>query len=353
MAYDPDQPDAGYRRILTQMLEDSMAKIRQLILHPPGGSPAAITWNRQRAQILLAQIQKELQQLRRGVARWSADTLRRTILAGWRAGQRQLEALAWKDRSLDPTLNASFSGFNADTLRTLANDTYRDLERAIDQTERRLQGTLYQMADNGLTAKEVNQIIAGGVIEGKPRQVIAGLRDQLRAIHGRELTINGRSYDTKSYGQMVANTRLREAAVLGRHARLQKDDVLHVVIIGNSTQWPCTAYLGKIYYIGSGSDPAGYPSIDSIDGPPFHPNCSKSTAPIVLQLASKEQLQTGQPDETSRQMAQVGVNSTAGRRLMQADNVQGAASERQRTIVRSITRQQQNAPKGAPPKERS
>lgn len=351
MAYDPDQPDAGYRRTLVQMLESRLAKIRQMILHPPGASAAAVEWNRHRAQILLAQIQKELSQLRQDVATWSADTLRRTIQAGWQAGQRQLEALAWKDRSLDPTFNASFAGFNPDTIRTLANDTYRDLERAIDQTQRRLQGTLYKMADNGLTAAQVNQIIAGGVIEGKPRQVIAGLRDELRAIHGQELTINGRNYDTKVYGQMVANTRLREAAVLGRHARLQKDDVLHVVIIGNSTQWPCTAYLGHIYYLGDGSDPAGYPNLDTLDGPPFHPNCSKSTAPIVLQLASKEQLQTGKPDEASRQMAQVGVNSTAGRRLMQADNVQGAARQRQRTIVRSITRQQQNAPKGAPPKK--
>jgi hypothetical protein len=310
MTYDPDQPAQKYLQTLEQYLTSALDKVREQILHPKGGTPASIEWNRNRALIIEAQIQRELMIVRKQINSWAETAFTAAAKQGWAAGQRQLAIMSLQTDSIDPALNASFAHFNMDTVRAIAQDSARDANLALDATQKGLSSTLRTMADNGLTAADVNQLMAGRIIEGKPGALMADLRTKLRAIHGdtitfasgRTMAIGGRN----GYARMLARTRLREAAVIGRHQRLVTDGVHYVTIIGRVTIYPCTRYLGKIYYIGPGEDPEGrYPNLNSLsDGrghpaPPFHPNCSKTTAPIVLELATHEQLQQGQPNQDS------------------------------------------------------
>lgn len=349
MTYDPDQLDPQYLRMLVQLLQSPLDHIREMILHPKGGTPESIEWNRSRATRTWYQIAEQIRRARQDLANWTGRAITSAAARGWREGRRQLDLMnpQWRSRGTDPSLKASFNIVDFDAVHALARDTYANINAGLQATEDRLRLTLRRMADNGLTAADVDLIQARGTIEGKPRQVIRDLRDELLRIHGKELTIPTKtggtmSWDTREYAQLVAHTRLREASVIGRHERLTRAGVDHVIIIGNITKYPCTAFLGKIYYIGDGRDPSGYPNLNTVKdarghaAPPFHPNCSKSTAPIVLDLATPEEIRRGQPDATSEQMAQVGVNSTAGVRLMQADNVRGQARERMAAIAESI-----------------
>jgi hypothetical protein len=53
----------------------------------------------------------------------------------------------------------------------------------------------------------------------------------------------------------------------------------------------CTAFLGQVFSLSGKSDK--YPAYSELPGggPPFHPNCSKSTRPFVEELASPAQLE--------------------------------------------------------------
>ncbi len=337
----PDAPNPILIRQLQEMLTGALARVRKLVENPPGGSDAGREWNRQRYASIHAQITRELDALKRLVAQWGGQAVSASAARGNADALRQLRQLSragWTPpgQGIDP----HFAVVNFDSVRVLARDTVADLSRAIDATQESIGRTLRTMADNGLTVREVNEIMSRGMIAGKPRDVVREITQSLQAIHGERLTIPTKGggtmeYQTRDYAGMVARTRLREASVIARHERLDSVGIRHVVIIGNRTQWPCTAYLGKIYCLGK-SD-GKYPSIASIDGPPFHPNCSKSTAPIVVDLATKQQLAEGRPDQSSRAMARVGVNSPAARRLMQGDQVQAQVKQRMKKITRSIT----------------
>lgn len=355
MSYDPDQPDPRYLLELEKMLTQLMDRINQQILHPTGATPESIEWNQNRAIQVGSQIAQMIQDVKKKMGVWTGKALSASASEGWAAAQRQIDALRKSGGTGPLTLKGpvplqfSFNLLNRDVITTLARDTYADVAKGLDHTGQVIQGTLKKMADNGMTAKDVNQILAGSIVEGKPKLAITQIKSALEAIHGKTITFpSGKTMEVggqNGYARMLARTRLRSAHVTARHARLQADGIHYVVIIGNITKYPCTAFLGKIYYIGAGTDPTGkYPRLDTLESngypaPPFHPNCSKTTAPIVIEYASPEQLAEGEPDDTSEQMAKVGANTYAGTLLMKSSNAPGQAVERMTSISKSIRSQ--------------
>jgi hypothetical protein len=107
-----------------------------------------------------------------------------------------------------------------------------------------------------------------------------------------------------------------------------------VTIVGRITPWFCTAYVGKVFSL-SGNDP-DFPPLDSVPGggPPFHPNCSKSTAPFIRELASDAQLKASRVDEDLKAMLTTD-QSTAQKRFK---DLQGkpAAEQRNEEIAASV-----------------
>ena len=89
--------------------------------------------------------------------------------------------------------------------------------------------------------------------------------------------------------------------VTSTNNRLAQVGIHLVAIVGLISKNFCTAYLGQVFSLdGNSSD---YPPLSSLPsgGPPFHPNCSKSTRAFVVELASEKQLTAadGIADEAS------------------------------------------------------
>lgn len=349
---DPDVVDPRHQKILSDMLTTSLKRCRQAILEPKGGSPESIQWNRQRAISQYNQIAGELAKLKKNVADWSGKTISASLDHGWKAAGEQLRSIGWDMRGMDhESLKTNWNAIDAHAVRALALDTYQDMQKAIDTTGDRMHKTLFQMADNGLTAADVNKIIAGGILSGHPTEPIRQLRQMLRAADDGTITVKDKNGDDMTfqaddYAKMVVQTRTRQASVIGRTARLKEQGVEHVIIIGRQSDNPCTAYLGKIFCIGK-SDGV-YPSLEEIDGPPFHPRCSKSTAPIVLELATEAQVESGKPDEDSTTVQKMGNTSKAVRAFKDLQ-IRQQVEGREKKVVQSIRQRAKDAGYNPPP----
>jgi hypothetical protein len=171
----------------------------------------------------------------------------------------------------------------------------RDLTIAAEGMGKLASGTLNKLSGLGVTPKEVNDILAGR-LTGAGRGGSLGtqyreLRDKLTAVNGKKVQIpckDGitREYDTKYYAEMISRTKTRQAIVEAKHQQFAAEGIDLVKIVGRISPHFCTAYLGHIYSISNTSKK--YPALDLLTvsgvpapGPPFHPNCSKSSIPYV------------------------------------------------------------------------
>ena len=96
--------------------------------------------------------------------------------------------------------------------------------------------------------------------------------------------------NVRSYANLVARTQVAEAHRVGTLTRLKQNRVNHVKISQHVQQKldECTPFAGKVFFIGDGVDPLGFPRLTSIPngGPPFHPNCKHVIIPFVVAFKS-------------------------------------------------------------------
>lgn len=346
---DPDHPDPGYLQSLVDILDAPMRRATELILHPKGATPASIEWNQNRHIQASAEMSRVIQSSKQQLGTWTGRAIGASASEGHAAALRQIVALqksgAFAAAGRGPiAIRAGFDRPNLDVVKALAHDTYRDGSLALDNTGNQVQQLLRKMSDNGLTGEQVNKIMTKSVIEGTPMSAQIEIRDLLEKIHGEQIVFpSGHVMPVGDYAKTLARTRLREAHVVARHGRLRKDGVLYVTIIGRISRYPCTSFLTKIFYIGEGADPLGrYPNLNTLHdarggaAPPFHCNCSKSTAPIIIEATPAAQLDEGEPDATSEKIGQLGTSSTAARRLADTVNVQAQGRDRVNSLAESI-----------------
>lgn len=346
---DPDQPDRRYLQSLLDILESPLKRANEMIIKPKGSTPASIEWNRNRATQASAEIARTIEQAKRALGTWSGAAVGASASQGHDAARRQIAALektgAFAAAGRAPiAIRPGFDTPNMDVVKVLAHDTYVDGLKAIDAAGATVQRLLRKMSENGLTAEQVNRILAKSVIDGTPMSAQVELRTLLEKIHGKQIVFpSGHVMNVDDYAKTLARTRLREAHVVARHTRLKKDGILYVTITGRISRYPCTAFLNKIFYIGEGRDPSGkYPNLNTLhdarggSAPPFHPNCSKSTAPVILEATPAEQREMGEPDKTSQKIAQIGVNSGGAQKLADSVNVRATGRRRVDSLAESI-----------------
>ncbi|MEI8194998.1 MAG: phage minor capsid protein, partial [Phycisphaerae bacterium] len=240
----------------------------------------------------------------------------------------------------------SFTMVDRKAVEVLARDTVGDLVKAAESLARTAATALRHMAATGVTKQEVNQILAGrAIIEGKPDLAIKELKALLEKVHGETVTIIDKNgdpieFDTGTYARMVANTKTREAVCQARHERLSEKGIDLVQIVGRVSKNFCTAYLGKVYSL-SGTDPK-YPPLSSLPGgrgpfppPPFHPNCSKSTAPFIAGLASKAALKVAAQTSGDENFLNENNQSKLQKTFINSNQMQIAA-QRQKNLVEDI-----------------
>lgn len=329
MRTDFDQPDPRVVTELTAQYEASAARLRDRILNPPGRNADARKWNQARAAELLSQVDQELANLRKMAADWTGTALERSMQRGIRTADEQARQAGIVNAG--SPLKGTFSVVDRGAAEVLARDTVGDLVKAANSMRSQAATVLHRMAATGVTNAEVNTILTGGVIEGQPQQAIRELRDALRKVHGEKVTItdkngNPMEFDSGYYAHMVAVTKTREATVMARHARLADRGIDLVTVVGRVSVNFCTAYIDKVFSL-SGTHPK-YPPVSSLPGggPPFHPNCTKSTAPFIEGLADPADLEAAAPDPELKQMLNVKDRSELQRRFQAQQGKQQATA---------------------------
>ncbi len=286
--------------LLASYFQTSADKFKSWLITPPGRTPKSQAFNQSWAQQKVQQLNQEINLLKARSSNWAAMNHREVAIAAAKTADNQARELGVL--SSDGTLQGRFGLIDVNTVKIFAADTvqrealktYHDLAKAADSMQDRTATLLRGTADLGLSQAEINRILAGGVIEGKPDVAIRTLRDELQKLHGDKVEIAGRNYDVKYYAEMVVRTRTRAASVIARHERLEALGLDLVSIVGRISDNFCTAFLGQVFSLSGRS--SKYPSYASLPGggPPFHPNCSKSTRPFVEALATKGQLATAE-----------------------------------------------------------
>ena len=281
---------------LVRWYAEARKRLREMILHPTG-TEAGQAFRQSRAALLIEQIDRIIRELDARSARWASKNLPAAYKDGIQAGLRQLEEAGV--RVPGNLIQGSFSLVDRRSLDLLAQDTLMTLRKASGAMAESAKSVLRQTAQIGLSERQINDIIAGGIIEGTPRETIRTLREELQRVNADQLVKvidkngNTRHYEPGYYADMVVRTKTREVVVKARHNRLNESGVDLVIIIGKPSDNFCSAFLGQIFSL-SGNHPK-YPAYSSLPGggPPFHPKCSKGTRPFVEALADPDDLPFG------------------------------------------------------------
>jgi hypothetical protein len=324
---------------LVRILEATAARLRVIVLEPPGRTANAALYNQSRAAQQLAKVNELLLAAKKHVATWTSKAMETAFTTGIQTAAKQL-----RDCGIEvagDVLKGSFSLVNTNALEVFARDTAIKLYGAIEATGQKATRTLRQMAAEGVSEQQVNEILAGrAIIQGDRPAAGRQLAELLRDVHGETVVVpckdgSVRNYDPKDYGQMVARTRVAEAMVTARHEQLQAHGVDLVIIIGRVSENWCTGFLGKVFSI-SGNDP-DYPALDDLPQgkPPFHPNCSKGTAPFIRGLVGTRQAKAAGPDDQLDMMLEA-KSQKEMQRVFDESHAAGAAEQRARSIVEEI-----------------
>ncbi len=303
--------------VLVRLYRRAATELREIVLHPPGGTSRARAFARTRATDQLRQVEDVLRKLGVDVAGWVGDHVPKAYLNGVIGARKQLEALG-VDGGEDSAIRGSFSLIDTRAMEVLAQDIYADLSKATNAMGDGAKRAVRKTAQQDLSEVQINTILARGILLGKPQQAIADLRKDLEAVAGKQLTIinkNGdpMTFDTGKYAEMIARTKTREVMERARHNRLESSGIELVRVIGAVSVNFCSAYLGAVFSL-KGNHPK-YPPLSSLPGgkgPPFHPNCSKSTRPFIEDLASETQLR--EADGVADLAKMTGINATTAQK---------------------------------------
>jgi hypothetical protein len=289
--------DSGVPRdesaLVANYFSEASARMKRMVLHPVGMKQSSREFRQARAAALVEQVNRISDRLKLGVSTWTTKSVPTAYRDGKaRADQQAIEAGV---RPRDSMLKGSFNLIDERAVVTFARNTIADFAKAADSMADRAASILRQTAQIGVSEADIDRVLAGGVIEGTPRQTIRALRDELRRVHGDEVEVVGRSgepmnFKVDYYAELVARTKTREAVEVARHERLQEHGLDLVSIVGRVSKSFCTAFLGQVFSLSGTS--SKYPALASLPGggPPFHPQCSKSTRPFIEHLASGRQL---------------------------------------------------------------
>lgn len=302
---------------LVSLYRSASVRLLSIVRHPPGSTSAARQFAAARASAQLAQVDRILAELRAGAAQWTGRALPRAVRDGIARGDQQA-----KDAGVKPSssgLKGSFDLVASRPIQLLARDIIHDLDSAAKSMATTTQRILRKTAQQNLAESDIDRILAGGLIEGKPAATIRQLRDELRRVAGgNTVTVidkNGTPihFDAGYYAKLVATTKTREATVVARHERLREKGLDLVTVVGRVSRNFCTAYLGRVFSLSGKSDK--YPALSSLPGghgPPFHPQCSKSTTPFVASLSSEEEIRQSHSDSDDAKLR--GVDATEAQR---------------------------------------
>jgi hypothetical protein len=193
---------------------------------------------------------------------------------------RQLAAIGLKvEVPKSGAMSASFALLNDTAIRVVAENLVISLNGAIDQFDRSVRGIIGR-AQNDLFRwqglETVGQKLTEGltVRQGRARMVNDLTEKGITAF----VDSRGRSWNLKSYSDMVVRTTTREATSEATLRRVEAEGHDYLIATKHRPTCPiCAARQGRVYCI-SGKDPR-FPSLKSVGNTPWHGNCGHSFVP--------------------------------------------------------------------------
>ena len=280
--------------VLSGYFGQAAARMREDLFHPQGKTVYTQSWNASWSAQKLQQHIKMLEQLDQIAAREIGRGMSRAISTGVRQANAQLAAAGVLARK--NAMMGSFGLTDTRQIELLAKDAAIHLQAATRSMRKVSETILRATQQYKLGEPEIRKVVAGGLLDGMPEhgriqlksafdrvalhEVVDQKTGEVHKVDGL-IEVNGRHYDTRYYSRMVYDTTASEAHVKATHQRFEEQGVDLVRIIGNRTKYFCTEYLGRIYSLSGKS--TKYPALSSLprNGPPFHPNCSKSTIAFI------------------------------------------------------------------------
>jgi hypothetical protein len=302
---------------LATVYRAAFVELGRIVEKPWGNTPLSKEWKQARAASLSYQIDQMLRGLGQQSAHFFGQQMPKVFIDGIQKAQTQARAVGIDAPPLG--LSARFSLIDRRALEVLANDAVKDLHKTALNTGEQAKMLLRRTAQADLSQADIDQVIQKGIIIGSPAEAIRNLRDQFRAVTDGKVRIKDKNgdqieYDAGDYARMVIRSKTRQAMTASRHQRLEELGLDLVSIVGRVSKYFCTAYLGQVFSL-SGKDDK-YPAITELPGygyygpvPPFHPDCSKSTRPFVVDLASEKQLDMAEGTDDEGQMLNVDTNT--------------------------------------------
>ena len=285
--------------------------VRDLAANPEASSPR---WRALRA----ARVAEEIARLVERTGGESRAALLASLAQTSREGRQlagaQLRQLGTErvERALDLGPGTiKDAGPRLEDVRAVALDSAARLEEAAGDHAARAQRVFRSFSDGPLSgvAKEtaVNEAIVRGLTSGDPRVAERAIRAQIgdltdeqieitaeyRRVGRQIIEVGNAQMSVRAYAEMVTRTRMREATESGSRAQQQEYGIELVVIDGANSRNFCTRYLGLVCALTrEATDGGRYPLLSSLPGqdgarargaggPPWHPNCTKSTSPWV------------------------------------------------------------------------
>jgi hypothetical protein len=269
---------------LVKLYTGAQDRLRAIVENPQGRTQGAQEFRQARAAAQLSQVDQILQQLGQQRNQWIGQSVPQAYRDGITRADSQAKAAGVRPEEIR-AVPGSFHQIDRDTVTVFARDIAADLAKAEGAIGENVKTVLRATAQQNLGEAEINRILAGGVIEGRPVATIKLLRDALQRVSGDQVTFpdkNGNpiTFETKYYAELVARTKTRQATEHGRHNRLKRLGLDLVSITGALSGNFCTAFLGQVFSLGGGS--AKYPALASLPGggPPFHPQLQQEHAAL-------------------------------------------------------------------------
>lgn len=311
---------------LVKLLKTASKEVRKIVLDP-AGTVGGKEFKRGRYAQISDQIDRELLLLKAKVRPWAKGAASKAVGEGRVTANRQAKEAGIAGEQL----SGSFNLIDVGTVNVFARQIVRDLDKAADSLGDNGKRWIRETQQAELSQVEISRILANGVITGQPVQTIKRLKDALEAVHGERVSFNDKngneiSFEVGYYAELVARTQTRMATVAARHERLEELGIDLVAIVGKVSDNFCTAFLGQVFSLSGKSDK--YPAYDSLPGggPPFHPNCSKSTRPFVEELATEKQLDHAEILDDSEQL--LGMNQAEAQKAFKDLQIRQQVSDR-------------------------
>lgn len=268
----------------------------------------------------------------------------KTATAALRAELKSLGAGASDLKAISRT----WTTVNQTAMRGVVLGTDTTLGGTAAEMRRRLHLVVLDTQQTLLSEAAINNPVVSGIIRGETGRAIADdlavsllgdkippdvkrrlrlhgfsgdMFDEFEAIaRGQMIKVGGRNFSVRAYANLVAHNKMREAVSVGTIVRLQQNHVDHVRMSQHNQieADECTPFAGRVFYIGEGEDPAGFPPLSQVPNSktPLHPFCKHILRPYVVPLRDASEVEEELADSKILPKRFLGKDAATVRKLV-------------------------------------